>query len=295
VNNFLHWFVIIIAVGSFIGCGLLLWWSSKRQPGEAKNGEVTGHVWDEDLEEYNNPLPRWWLWLFYITIVFGLGYMTFYPALGNFAGISGWSQVKQYEDEMEKAQKKYAPLFNAYAAKSVIDLSKDVAAMKTGQRLFSNYCSTCHGTDAGGVTGFPSLKDQDWLYGGSAEAIKASIMNGRNGSMPPMAAALGGEQGVNEVANYVMSLSKAPHDKAMAKAGKIKFAACAGCHGMDGTGNQAIGAPNLTDNIWLYRGSLGSIKKAINQGRSGAMPAHKDFLGKEKVHLLSAYIYSLSN
>ena len=295
MNNFLHWFVTIIAVGSFLGCLWLIWSSSKTKPGEAGKGEVTGHVWDGDLEEYNNPLPRWWLWLFYITIVFGLGYMAFYPALGNFAGTAKWSQVKQYEEEMESAKQKYAPLFDSYAAKSIEDLSNDVTAMKTGQRLFTNYCSTCHGTDAGGTSGFPSLKDKDWLYGGSPDAIKTSIMNGRNGVMPAMAAALGNEQGVNEVANYVMSLSNAPHDKALAAAGKTKFAACAGCHGMDGKGNQAMGAPNLTDDIWLYRGSIGSIKKAINQGRNGVMPAHKDFLGEKKAHLLAAYIYSLSN
>lgn len=295
MNNFLHWFVIIISVGSFLGCAWLIWWSSKRQPGEAGQGDVTGHVWDGDLEEYNNPLPRWWLWLFYITIVLGLGYMAFYPALGNFAGIGEWSQVKQYEQEMASAKQKYAPLFNSYAKKSIEDLSKDTTAMKTGQRLFLNYCSTCHGTDAGGISGFPSLKDKDWLHGGSADAIKASIMNGRSGNMPPMAAALGNAQGVDEVANYVMSLSGAPHDKAQAEAGKAKFAVCAGCHGMDGKGMQATGAPNLTDDIWLYRGSIGAIKKAINKGRNGVMPAHQDFLGEEKVHLLAAYIYSLSN
>lgn len=294
MNNFLHWFIIIIAVGSFLACFWLIWSSSKRKPGEAPNGEVTGHVWDGDLEEYNNPLPRWWLWLFYITIIFGLVYMAYYPALGNFAGTSNWSQVKQYEEEMETAREKYAPLFNSYATKSIEDLSKDTAAMKTGQRLFLNYCSTCHGTDAGGSTGFPSLKDKDWLYGGAAATIKASIMNGRTGVMPPMAAALGNEQGVNEVANYVMSLSGAPHDKTLAAAGKAKFAVCASCHGVDGKGNQAIGAPDLSDDIWLYRGSTGAVKKAINQGRNGSMPAHKDFLGEKKVHLLAAYIYSLS-
>ena len=295
MSNFLHWFVIIISVGSFLGCVWLIWWSSKPQPGEAAKGEVTGHTWDEDLAEYNNPLPRWWLWSFYLTIAFGLGYMAFYPALGNFAGTAKWSQTSQYEAEMESARQKYAPLFKAYAEKSVEDLSQDTNAMKTGQRLFLNYCSTCHGTDAGGTAGFPSLKDKDWLHGGTAEAIKTSIMDGRTGNMPPMAAALGGAQGVNEVANYVMSLSGATHDETLAALGKTKFAVCAGCHGMDGKGMTATGAPDLTDDIWLYRGSLGSIKKAINEGRNGVMPAHRDFLGEEKVHLLSAYIYSLSN
>lgn len=295
MNSFLHWFVIIISVGSFLGCVWLIWWTSKPRKGETATGEETGHIWDGDLAEYNNPLPRWWLWLFYISIAFGLGYMAVYPALGNFAGSSKWSQSKQYDEEMQRAEEKYAPIFNEYAQQPVTQLISNTAAMKTGQRLFINYCSTCHGSDAGGATGFPSLKDRDWLYGSSPETIKTSILDGRNGNMPPMAAALGGEQGVDEVANYVLSLSGAPADATKAAAGKAKYVACSGCHGIEGKGNQAIGAPNLTDDIWLYRGSLGSIKKAINEGRSGIMPAHREFLGEKKIHLITAYIYSLSN
>lgn len=295
MNNFLHWFVIIVSVGSFLGCLWLIWSTSKKRPGEAAMGEETGHVWDGDLAEYNNPLPRWWLWLFYISIVFGLGYMIFYPALGNFAGSSKWTQVKQYEEEMQRAEEKYAAIFNAYAEQPVDKLANDTTAMKTGQRLFINNCSTCHGSDAGGAVGFPSLKDNDWLYGNSPAAIKTSILEGRNGVMPPMAAALGGEQGVDEVAHYVMSLSGGPADAGKAEAGKARFAVCTSCHGADGKGNQAIGAPDLTDDIWLYRGSIGAIKKAINEGRSGLMPAHKDILGEQKAHLIAAYVYSLTN
>lgn len=295
MNNFLSWFVTIVSVGSFLGCAWLIWWTGRPQKGEASKGEVTAHTWDGDLKEYNNPLPRWWLWLFYITIVFGLAYMTYYPALGNYAGTGGWTQTAQYDEEIKRADEKYSKIFRGYAAQSIPDLANNAAAMKSGQRLFINNCSTCHGSDAGGATGFPSLKDKDWLYGGSPEAIKASILNGRNGSMPPMSAALGGDKGVDNVANYVMSLSGGPHDQNKASAGKAGFAVCAGCHGANGKGNQAIGAPNLTDDIWLYRGSLGAIKKAIVKGHSGTMPAHKDFLGEEKVHLITAYIYSLSN
>jgi len=295
MNNFLHWFVIIIAVGSFIGCVWLIWWTSKPNKGEAATGEETGHTWDGDLAEYNNPLPRWWLWLFYISIVFGLGYMAFYPALGNFAGAGKWNQSKQYNEEMQRADDKYAPIFNNYAKQPIAQLVSNTEAMKTGQRLFINYCSTCHGSDAGGARGFPSLKDRDWLYGSSPETIKTSILDGRHGNMPPMAAAVGGEQGVDEVANYVLSLSGTPADADKAMAGKAKYVACSGCHGIEGKGNQAIGAPNLTDDIWLYGGSIGAIKKAINEGRSGIMPAHREFLGEKKIHLIAAYIYSLSN
>ncbi len=295
MSNFLHWFVIIISVGSFLGCVWLIWWSSRPRKGEAAMGEETGHVWDGDLAEYNNPLPRWWLWLFYISIVVGLGYMVFYPALGNFAGSGNWTQLKQYEEEMQRADEKYGAIFSEYAKQPIEKLAADTTAMKTGQRLFINNCSTCHGSDAGGAIGFPSLKDRDWLYGSSPEIIKTSILGGRNGNMPPMAAALGGEQGVDEVAHYVMSLSGAPADTDKARAGKSKFVVCAGCHGLEGKGNQAIGAPNLTDDIWLYRGSIGAIKKAINEGRVGVMPAQKDILGDQKVHLIAAYVYSLSN
>jgi len=295
MSNFLHWFVIIISVGSFLGCVWLIWWTSKPSKGESAMGEETGHTWDGDLAEFNNPLPRWWLWLFYISIVVGLGYMVFYPALGNFAGSGNWTQVKQYEEEMQRADAKYGAIFSEYAKQPLVKLAADTTAMKTGQRLFINNCSTCHGSDAGGAVGFPSLKDRDWLYGSDPEIIKTSILEGRNGNMPPMAAALGGEQGVDEVANYVMSLSGAPADANKAQAGKAKFVVCAGCHGLEGKGNQAIGAPNLTDDIWLYRGSIGAIKKAINEGRNGVMPAHKDILGDQKVHLIAAYIYSLSN
>lgn len=292
MNNILQWFIIIVSVGSFLGCVWLIWWSSKRRPGEAAQGEVTGHVWDGDLAEYNNPLPRWWLWLFYITIVFGLVYFALYPAMGNYAGIKGWTSAKQYEQEMEKADKHYGPIFKKYAAIPIPELAKNGEAMKTGHRLFLNYCSQCHGSDAGGAPGFPSLKDKDWLWGGTPEAIQTTIMQGRQAMMP---AGLVPASDVDDVANYVLSLSGGPADKAKAEAGKAKFVVCAGCHGPEGKGNPIMGAPNLTDNIWLYGGSLGTIKKTIMGGRNGKMPAHGDFLGADKVHLLAAYVYSLSN
>lgn len=295
MNNFLHWFVIVISIGSFLGCLWLIWWTSRPRPGESGMGEQTGHTWDGDLAELNNPLPRWWLWLFYITIVFGLAYMAYYPALGNFSGAGKWSQHLQYDEEMQQAKQKYAPLFNRYAQIPIPQLANDKQAMKSGQRLFINYCSTCHGSDAGGATGFPSLKDRDWLYGSSPEAIKTSILDGRTGNMPAMAAALGNEKVVDEVAHYVLSLSGSPHDTKKALAGKSAYAVCSGCHGIEGKGNQAIGAPNLSDDIWLYRGSIGAIKKAITEGRSGNMPAHRDFLGEQKIHLIAAYLFSLSN
>ena len=295
MSSFWSWWVIIITVGNIVACYWLIQWASKPRAGEAATGDVTGHKWDENLEEFNNPLPRWWLWLFYITIVFGFVYLALYPGLGNFAGAIGWTSTKQYDTEIKSANDKYNPIFAAFAKQSVEDLAKDANAVKVGQRLFLNYCATCHGSTATGAVGFPNLTDNDWLYGGSAEAIKTTILDGRVGVMPPWEAALG-EQGLNEMTQYVISLGGRKHDAQLAAAGKAKFdTMCVACHGMDGTGNQTIGAPNLTDNNWLYGGSAGVIRQTIAKGRNGVMPAHREFLGEEKVHVLAAYIYSLSS
>lgn len=294
MSSFWSWWVIIITVGNIVACYWLVRWATKPRHGEAATGDVTGHKWDDTLEEYNNPLPRWWLWLFYITIVFAFAYLALYPGLGNYRGSLGWSSTGQYQDEMRKADDEYGPVFAAFAKQSVDELAKNDNAVKVGQRLFLNYCATCHGSDAGGTRGFPNLTDNDWLWGGSSAAIKTTIMHGRTGSMPPWQAALG-DQGVDEVANYVVSLSGRDHDAAMASAGKAKFEMmCVACHGADGKGNQAMGAPNLTDKTWLYGSSMGVIKQTISKGRTGIMPAHGEFLGEDKVHVLAAYILSLS-
>jgi len=295
MSSFWSNYIIILTLLNIVGCLWLIKWASKKRKGEANEGDVTGHVWDDNLEELNNPLPRWWLWLFYITIIFSIIYFFFYPAMGSYEGSFKWSQASQYEEEVAAANKQYGPLFAKYAATSIEDLAKDKKANEIGQRLFLNYCSTCHGSDAKGSHGFPNLTDNDWLYGGSPAAIKTSILNGRTGVMPGMGAALGGDKGVDEVANYVMSLSGRKVDSAKAAAGKTKFEAmCAACHQASGKGNPALGAADLTDKIWLYGSSAGVIKKTIAEGRTGQMPAHKNFLGEDKSHLLAAYIYSLS-
>ncbi len=292
-SQFWSWWIIVPTILGIVGCFVLIrWMTTKSKPGEKV--ETMGHVWDENLEEYNNPLPAWWLNLFYITLVFGLVYLVLYPGLGSFAGVLEWTQVKRYEAEQLRAAERYDPIFKRYASKDVEMLAKDPEALLIGQRLFINYCSTCHGSDAGGARGFPNLRDDEWLYGGTPDAIKASILNGRQGVMPPMGAALGGEEGVDQVAAYVVSLSGRQVDPQLVQAGKAKFAVCAGCHMPDGSGNQALGAPNLTDNNWLYGASLGAIKKSIREGRNGVMPAHKDFLGHDKSHIIAGYIYSFS-
>ncbi len=235
------------------------------------------------------------MWLFYVTIAFGLVYLLLYPGFGGFAGILGWTSRGEHEVESQQAASQYGPIFNKYAQQDLAVLANDLDARAIGQRLFLTYCAQCHGSDGGGGFGFPNLRDKDWLYGGDPETIKASIMNGRNGMMPPMGQVLGSESAVKEVANYVLSLSGSRHDPALAAQGKEKYATtCAACHGVDGKGNQAIGAPNLTDDIWLFGGSEKTIIETITTGRASQMPAHKDFLGEAKVHLLAAYVYSLS-
>jgi cytochrome c oxidase cbb3-type subunit 3 len=269
-------------------------------PKKGEAVDTTGHVWDENLAEYNNPLPRWWMWLFYITIVFSLIYLAFYPGLGKLPGVFGWSSAGAYANEVSVADERVKPLYAKYLGLDVKEVAADAQAHAMGERLFLTHCAQCHGSDAGGAKGFPSLRDSDWLYGGEPQAIKDSITNGRNGIMPPFAAVLDAE-GVKNVASYVRSLSGLPADGLRAQLGKPLFAQnCAACHGLDGKGNQAVGAPNLTDQIWLYGSSEATIIETISKGRGTAsavsrMPSHKEDLDEGKIHLLTAYVWGLSN
>lgn len=298
VNEFWSWWVTALSLIGLVFCFVLLRWMNTDRPSGDGEVKTMGHVWDGDLEEYNNPLPSWWLGMFYITLIFGLGYFVLYPGLGSFQGVLGWSskdgENSEYAQEVQAADAKYGPLFEKYAGLSVKALGAEPEALKMGGRLFQTYCTQCHGSDAGGVTGFPNLRDNDWLWGGTPEAIEQTIAHGRQGAMPAWEVPLGGEEGVKDVANYVMSLSERKVDEASAARGKEKFVLCVGCHGPEGKGNPILGAPNLTDNTWLYGGSPRAIRRSIAGGRSGKMPAHNEFLGPAKVHLLAAYIYSLS-
>ncbi len=292
-SNFWHWYVTVISLASILGCGVLLWMQGKGRPPEGQKVGLHGHVWDEDLTEYNHPMPRWWMWLFYITIVFSLVYLAYYPGLGKFSGSFSWTSANAYEAENRQANADYGPLFDKYLKVDVATLSRDAQANAMGQRLFLNYCAQCHGSDAGGAKGFPNLRDKDWLYGGDAVTIETTILRGRNGIMPPLGAAVGGEDGIKALTHYVRSLSGLKHDAAQADAGKAKFAICAACHGAQAKGNQAIGAPDLTDAVWLYGSAEETIAEAIRNGRNNMMPAQQERLGEAKVHLLAAYVYSL--
>jgi len=286
-------YVAILTIASIAFCAVILVRMSKRK--SATEPDKTGHVWDEDLAEYNNPLPRWWVWLFWITIVFAVLYLWLYPGLGTWHGAKQWTSRGQYEEEVKVAEAQFGPLYQKYAALDLKQVAADADARAMGQKLFMTYCTQCHASDARGGRGFPNLTDNDWLFGGDPETIKATIMNGRNGIMPPFGQALGAES-VRDTANYVRSLSGLPHDAARAEKGKQNFATyCVACHGVDGKGNQAVGAPNLTDDIWLYGPTEATIIETITNGRNIVMPAHKDFLGEARVHLLAAYVYSLSH
>jgi cytochrome c oxidase cbb3-type subunit 3 len=291
-SSFWSLFVAGVSLVSIVACGLLLASLSRRRV--ATDPDKTAHVWDEDLDEYNNPLPMWWIGLFWITIAFSLAYLAIYPGLGSYSGALKWSSTGEYREEVKVAEEKYGPLYAKFASADLRQLAADPEARVVGQRLFVNYCSQCHASDARGGKGFPNLADGDWLYGGDPEVIKASILEGRRGTMPAMGAAVGGEAGAKDVANYVRSLSGLEHDEAAATRGKGRFAACAACHGADGKGNAAMGAPNLSDRVWLYGGSEATILETIMKGRANVMPAHRDFLGEQRAHVLAAYVYGLS-
>jgi len=292
VNSGWAWFVAAATVLGLVLCLVLLAIASRRQVMAADN--TTGHLWDEDLRELNNPLPRWWMWLFVMTVVFSAIYLAFYPGLGTNPGSLNWTSVGQYQAEQDKARVAMAPVYAKYTAMSADELARDQAAMGIGQRLFLNTCSGCHGSDGRGSKGFPDLTDKDWLGEGTPAYIEKVIVEGRTGMMPPMAAAVGSSEDVRNVAHYVLSLSGSAHNNLAAELGRSKFAACAACHGANGKGNPALGAPNLSDKIWLHGWGEQAIISMVNNGKTSTMPAQGRLLTPEQVHVLGAYVWSLS-
>ena len=290
-------YVAVATIVSLIACLALLVFASRRKVVVKADGQVdptTGHVWDEDLTELNNPLPRWWMWLFVITVLFPAAYLALYPGLGSVQGTLKWSSVGQYEAEQAKARAALAPLYARFAGMDAAALAADEQARAIGSRLFVNNCAGCHGSDARGSKGFPNLTDTDWLYGGTLDVVKTTITNGRTGMMPPMAAAVGTAEDVRNVANYVLSLSGSPHNSLAAQLGRSKFTACAACHGADGKGNPAVGAPNLTDKVWLHGWGEEAIVSIVTTGKTNVMPAHASRLSPEQIHVLAGYVLSLS-
>ena len=287
-------FVAILSLVNILACVWLLWWTSRRRAGEAPETATTGHVWDEDLTEYNKPLPRWWLNLFYLTIVFALAYLVLFPGLGAFRGTLGWSSEGKHAAEVAAADAKLAPLYAKFAHGPVAALLDDPAALELGRSVFANHCATCHGSDARGAKGFPNLADGDWLWGGDPDVVLKSILEGRRGAMPALGEALG-PRGTSEVAVYVQGLSGTRVDPALAAAGAKHFATlCVACHGAEGRGNALLGAPNLTDDVWLHGGSFDAIAESVRAGRNGEMPAHLPLIGEARARLAAAYVLSRS-
>lgn len=294
LNAFWNGFVIVGTIGSIFACWWLLRWTKGISGRKGNEIGTTGHTWDENLVELNAPLPRWWLHLFNITIVFALVYLVLYPGLGNIQGLLGWTQLKQLDEESALADAEQQRVFAAFRDLTPEQLTANAEATGIGRRLFGNHCAMCHGSDGRGATGFPNLADGDWLYGGGWEQVQATLRDGRMGVMPPLGAALG-DAGVQEVVAFVQQLSGQPADAALAAAGKQRYdMLCIACHGPDGTGNQALGAPNLTDDIWLYGGTPEAVTLTVTGGRNGIMPAHRDLLNDEERRLVGAYVLSLS-
>ncbi len=300
MTSFWSWYVTLLSLGTIAALVWLLLATRKGQRPDSTE-ETVGHSYD-GIEEYDNPLPRWWFMLFVGTVVFALGYLALYPGLGNWKGLlpgyeDGWTQVKEWQREMDKADEQYGPLYAKYAAMPVEEVAKDPQALKMGGRLFASNCSVCHGSDAKGAYGFPNLTDDDWLWGGEPETIKTTILHGRQAAMPAWKDVIG-EEGIRNVAGYVRSLSGRDTPEGISvdieQGQKIFAANCVVCHGPEAKGVTAMGAPNLTDNVWLYGSSFAQIQQTLRYGRNGRMPAQEAILGHDKVHLLAAYVYSLS-
>ena len=303
MTAFWSWYITILTLGTIVA---LIWLIFATRKGESKGttDQTMGHAFD-GIEEYDNPLPKWWFMLFIGTIIFAIGYLVIYPGLGNWKGYlpgypGGWTQDKQWEHEMDKAQAEYGPIFAKYAAMPIADVAKDPTALKMGGRMFATYCSICHGSDAKGAVGFPNLTDNIWRWGGTPDDIQASILNGRHAAMPAWGAIIG-EAGVKNVSAYIrqdMAGLKLPKDNtADTAAGKQVFATnCSACHGAEGQGMAMMGAPDLTKPAgFIYGTSLIQLEQTIRNGRNGLMPAQEQYLGADKVHILAAYVYSLSH
>ena len=292
MSNTWSWVVIIGTVATLAACFWLVAWTNRQRASDEEIAEAESHVWDENVRELNNPLPMWWLWLFIITVVWGAGYLVYYPGMGNFEGIADWSQEQQYESEVEAAEAEYGPMFAEFGSMEVTELVNNERALGIGFSLYQNYCSQCHGSTAQGARGFPTLTDDVWLYGGEPAQIEQSIIAGRTGIMPPLNAVFGSDEAVDEMVRYVQTMPDGMDTTSPAHTQYMQL--CVACHGPAGEGMQALGAPSLVDDVWLYGSSPAEIRKSILQGRTGVMPAHGDLIGADRARILTAYVYSLS-
>ena len=295
------WYVIALVTLNIGGCAWLLWWTARRRPGDPKP-EETSHVWDGDLTEYNKPLPRWWINLFYLTIFFSIGYLIWYPGFGNFTGYGKWSSQIEHDREAAVASAQLEKTFAPYKGQPIDALARDPQALKLGKSIFGNTCATCHGSSAKGAAGYPNLTDDIWHWGGSPDQVLHSVLQGREGVMPPWGKVLegmGGPDAVDYVIAYLHQLGEPAggtrNDYAAARGKALYEGVCVACHGKDGKGDQKVGAPDLTDGYWMYGDSTAALRETIINGRHGSMPAHGPLLGETRARLVAAYVWSLSH
>ena len=293
------WYVIGLVVSNILGCAALLWWTSRPRKGDARPDD-TSHVWDGDITEYNKPLPRWWINLFFLTIVYSVGYLFWYGGWGSYQGFSGWTSVGELKQDQAVEDAKLEVTFAPFKGKSIDVIARDPNGVKLGHAIFANTCATCHGSSAQGALGFPNLRDKEWKWGGTPDDVLTSVVGGREAVMPPWGAILtsmGGEDAVQAVVQYVRSMSDAAlgHDAQAEKGRPLYEGVCIACHGVDGKGNPALGAPNLTDEVWLYGNSVAQITESIANGRHGVMPPHAPIIGETRARLAAAYVWSLSH
>ncbi len=292
MSNAWNWVIFLGTILSMLACFWLIVFTNRQRRSPEEIAESESHVWDGDVRELNNPLPKWWLWLFVITLVFSFGYLLWYPGLGVLDGLSGWSQERQYEAEIAAAEARYAPIFAEFGAMGVTELVASERAMNIGQSLFANYCAQCHGSTAQGARGFPDLTDEEWLWGGTAEQIEHSILKGRSGIMPVLAPAIGGGEELAAMVEYVQGIAGGPDVSSPAHAKYMML--CLACHGPEGKGNPLLGAPDLANDSWLYGSSPAAIRETLTVGRNGVMPGHEKLIGADRARILAAYVYKLS-
>jgi cytochrome c oxidase cbb3-type subunit 3 len=292
MSSLWSWWIIIGTAVTLVACFWLIVWTNRQRASDDEIKESEAHVWDEDVRELNNPLPMWWLYLFVITVIWAAGYLIWYPGMGGFAGVGDWSQEGQYESEVAAAEAQYGPMFAAYGAMSVEELIQDEDALGIGFSLYQNYCSQCHGSTAQGARGFPNLTDGEWQYGGTPAAIEQSILNGRVGVMPALGATFASDDEIEAMVDYTLAMQDGPDTSSPAHTKYMQL--CIACHGADGSGMEALGAPSLVDDIWLYGASRTQVRESITEGRNGVMPAHANLIGPDRARILAAYVYSLS-
>lgn len=292
MSNPWSWYIILGTVISLAACFWLVAYANRQRASAEEIKESESHVWDENIRELNNPLPMWWLWLFVGTIVWSAFYLVYYPGMGNYGGMSGWSQENQYAEEVAAAEAQYGPMFAAFGAMEVSALVDDPAALGIGASLYQNYCSQCHGSTAQGARGFPNLTDDEWLYGGNPAQIEQSILTGRAGVMPPLNAVFATDEALEEMVRYVQVMPDGMDTESPAHTQYMTL--CIACHGPTGAGVQALGAPSLIDDVWLYGSSAAETRRSIVEGRIGEMPGHANLIGPDRARILTAYVYSLS-